>query len=188
MTVDRVLAGRRSTNAEVAATPNVAERLGIVVDYSAEFYRPYFSVSPSKRPDGRPAGWYRQTGVADCGHRFDNLSDDGLAGMDSGYSIGSAGRTFCYPCTDRLERARALLSDTIDGYLSADGRTITTWTGGRLADVVSAGSSASGWHGSAVWSVRARTEDGREFYGRNAGAGRNIRLRAVKGHRVEAGA
>lgn len=180
--------GRRRSDAEIKATPDVTARLGIVVDYSPKYFRPYNAGRSTCRPDGRFSGWYRQTGVADCGHRFDNLGEDGKASISSGYAYGESGRTFCYSCIDRLERARALTSDTIDAYLSTDSREITTRTGGRLGVVVDYWVSSSGRHGSEVWSVRARTEDGRTFYGRNGGPGSAIRLRAIKADRVEAGA
>lgn len=189
MTLQRVIDGRRSTNAEIKATPDVTARLGIVVDYSPKYFRPYNAGRSTCRPDGRFSGWYRQIGVADCGHAFDNLGEDGKASISSGYAYGESGRTFCYSCIDRLERARALTSDTIHAYLSTDSREITTWTGGRLALVLAAETNGPvGWHGSEVWSVRARTEDGRTFYGRNGGPGSAIRLRAIKSDRVEAGA
>jgi hypothetical protein len=41
----------------------------------------------------------------------------------------------CYACTDKRQTAELLTRDTFTGYISGDGRNLTTWTGGILGRI-----------------------------------------------------
>ncbi len=41
----------------------------------------------------------------------------------------------CYDCADKRQTAELLTSDRFTGYVSGDGRSLTTWTEGRLGSV-----------------------------------------------------
>ena len=68
--------------------------------------------------------------VLDCGHV---PTPD--AGAGTGYAYVPGGRKVCYGCADSLaaqEVAAAKPGDRLTFYVSTDGRTITTWSGGVL--------------------------------------------------------
>lgn len=88
-----------------------------------------------------------RTRVADCGHEY--ARPEGGTGGAAGYArladtqyVPALRRTLptdstvCYPCADSIQR-RELIDgrNQIGGYLSGDGHTITTWTGGDLMRV-----------------------------------------------------
>ncbi|URG17469.1 hypothetical protein Mbo2_099 [Rhodococcus phage Mbo2] len=134
------------------------------------------------------SGWPGRVGVADCGHVYTNLDDTGRPGISTGYATRPDGLTLCYLCADitaRLDMAAEARKDhgTVHAYVSADGRHVTTWTGGphgHLAEIISHGIGRSGWAGSEIHSWRAISADGRAWYGRNGGPGMAITLRTVK--------
>jgi hypothetical protein len=86
---------------------------------------------------------------ADCGHmtlpdlfpvpEWRDLAGTPGTGITggTGYSTDSDGFTRCYPCSDTAEREQMKTADRVFGYLSADNRSVTTWTGGILARVTS---------------------------------------------------
>ena len=71
----------------------------------------------------------------------------------------------------------------IHGYLTSDGRTVTTWEKQPLASVtLRTPVRLTRWswvHGSSIDAVRAVTADGRRWYGRGS-CGMSITLRACK--------
>lgn len=95
------------------------------------------------------------------------------------------GREVCYDCADALQREELKdRSRPFTGYLSTDGRAVTSWSGGELMTV-------TGWepckltrlsyaHGKSYRSIRARDCHGAMWYGRGS-PGIAITLRPCKG-------
>lgn len=104
----------------------------------------------------------------------------------AGYAITRAGARICYPCADATHRAEVAAlepGESFTCYLSSDGKTITTCTGGALATVtelrpVKAGGFIPRY--AALVSVHAVTPQGVHLYGRGAGKGMCITMRGCK--------
>lgn len=94
------------------------------------------------------------------------------------------GREICWACAD-AEQVAALKdrSKPAGGYLSQDGRTLTTWTGGKLGDVVRSTpvrlARWSHWHGRTIQAIRVRDVHGAMWYGRTS-PGMCVSLRPCK--------
>jgi len=116
--------------------------------------------------------------VLPCPPEKDSLVT-GYARCDDGKSL------VCYSCCDKrqVEELRDR-SKPFHAYLSGDGLTVGTWTGGKLMDVVSRWScklSRRSWaHGKDYSSVRARDVHGALWYGRGS-PGVCITMRPRKG-------
>ena len=113
----------------------------------------------------------------DCGHA---ATPQGGA---AGYARRQDGTTLCYPCADAEELAAMAQSDTFVAYVASDGREITTRSGGTLARVAGSGIGRAGF-GVRVHYWAAESADGRLWYGRSAGPGMAVILRARKSSRV----
>lgn len=128
---------------------------------------------------GDPApGWAERTLTPDCGHTVT------VSGMAAGYATDrETDRTLCYACADASERER-MAALPVGGhqlaYVSTDGRTLTTWTGGTLARVTGHSVARTGFHRSEVWRFWAVAPDGSRWFGANAGHGMAINVRRVK--------
>ncbi len=118
----------------------------------------------------------RPTHCADCSAAI--VPPPGGTGA-AGYARLPDGGAVCYPCADSRQRIEIATADRYSGYLSADGRTVTTWTGGALARVVSATRHRGGFGGE-WWSVAAGTSDGARWYGRGGGPGMFLNLRRCR--------
>ena len=70
-----------------------------------------------------------------CGH------ESTPSGCAAGYATTPSGERICYGCADAAQVADLASADArpFTGYMSSDGKTWTTWTGGKLGDVVSVG-------------------------------------------------
>lgn len=106
----------------------------------------------------------------------------------TGYAVDRAtDGLICYPCADAGQRANMLdRSGPIVAYLASDGRTVTTWTGGKLGDVVHWQSTAlpfgrrrSFWHGSSYRAIRVRDVHGAMWHGKTS-PGLCVTLRPMK--------
>lgn len=111
--------------------------------------------------------------ILDCGHapRLDS------EGIGVGYAR-LEGRTLCYSCADDWARADMRDHNSVFAYVSQDGKTVTTWTGGELARVT--------WHRSEVRYTPTGGRYERHYYnargdggwhGIGAGPGMYVRLR-----------
>ena len=108
-----------------------------------------------------------------CGHE---IRPDGLA---AGYARAHDGRVLCYTCadTEQLVTAQhARRGDIISAYVSSDGQSITTWSGGMIGRVARRG---EGWVSPSARGVYvvAKILGGPWVYGRGGGNGMCIKLR-----------
>jgi hypothetical protein len=72
------------------------------------------------------------TTILECGHE---PTPD--AGCGTGYATDrETGRRSCYACSDNLEREAMGTAERFFAYLSSDGRTVTTWSGGKLGTIL----------------------------------------------------
>lgn len=144
----------------------------------AEHYGPAEAFRPYTAPGGFECGGYARRGTADCGHEYTNVDPDGRAGISLGYAVDpDTDLSYCYGCAD--DRTRAALdalshgSGRVVAYVASDGRTLTTWRGGELARVIEhRRGRRSDW-----WKFQRGR---RTFYGRNAGPGMVVMVRAYK--------
>jgi hypothetical protein len=68
----------------------------------------------------------------DCGE-IEHVRQNG----GTGYAVLSEkDSVICYPCADEREREFLTNNERFTGYISEDGRTLTTWTGGYLGKVL----------------------------------------------------
>lgn len=128
--------------------------------------------------------------IADCGHKYER--PEGGTGP-AGYAVVRIPRTVpgqdrsimaggkvCYGCSYELELADLKVSDDVFGYLSGDGRTITTWTGDQLMTVVNRKvverCTPTGGYNS-VHYLTARDLDGFLWHGQGSGRGMSVRMR-----------
>lgn len=101
----------------------------------------------------------------------------------TGYAVCDNGaHLVCYACADKREREE--LKDTsrpFTSYVSSDGTKITTWTGGELMRITQSRPwSIFGSRWNKGVSIRAVDCHGKHWYGRGAGRGMCINLRACK--------
>lgn len=86
------------------------------------------------------------------------------------YTTGTAwtmdGREICWVCADAEQVADLLKREPVVGYLSADGKAVTTWTGGKL--------------GSVTWSRATKLT--RQSYTHNRNSYRTVNMRDVHGN------
>ena len=102
------------------------------------------------------------TALLDCGHPMTNRGD----GPGTGRAIDADGRSYCYPCAEREERARFLAADRWTAYDTGNGA-ISTWTGGTLARVTDRRIGRGGF-GSRMVYLRAVAPDGSRWHGRHS--------------------
>jgi hypothetical protein len=100
-------------------------------------------------------------------------------GIATGYGTDKDENRHCYACCENRESRAFEASDAYCCYLSSDGRTATTWTGGKLAAVTSERTTRAGYCGETVY-VRATAPNGSRWYGRGGGRGMYLRLRRYK--------
>lgn len=120
------------------------------------------------------------THCAKCGAEFKPY------GIGTGYATRDNQR-ICYACTDAEQREDMRdRSQPFVAYVSSDGRTVTTWTGGKLGDARYIGTvrltRRSYTHGATMNSYRVTDVHGGEWYGRGS-PGIAITLRPCKGSR-----
>jgi hypothetical protein len=106
--------------------------------------------------------------ILSCGHNPSPHAD---------FATGAAklpdGREICYACADAMQRADLKdRSKPFTGYVSSDGKTITTWTGGELMRVTYKSpvrlTRLSYLHGRYIYAIRATDCHGAKWYGRGS--------------------
>lgn len=102
----------------------------------------------------------------------------------SAHTTGTAklpdGREVCWECADTFQREAMRTSVQVMAYLSGDGTAITTWSGGKLADVVCKNTRRVGFHRSTRVYFNAVDTAGKRWHGTSPGPGMYARLRASK--------
>lgn len=117
----------------------------------------------------------------DCGHTV--TPDPSSIGTGQARDL-ETGETMCYPCADAREQEKIKTADVFTGYVSADGKRITTWTGGELAVITSLTHSRKIYTKSGAYRMRwvtARTPDGARWYGRSKDDADVITIRRMRG-------
>lgn len=113
----------------------------------------------------------------DCGH------PESLHGPHTtGYGTTADGRKHCYECCRAADVAAAQSTGVLYGYLSSDGRTVTTWPGLPLAAVMAEWETSAGGFArrTTITRVQARMDDGSRWHGSGPGRGMYIKLRRAK--------
>jgi hypothetical protein len=111
--------------------------------------------------------------LLNCGHEPTPTP----GGIGSGVAYAANGATLCYPCADETERAFMASSDRLLAYVSSDGKSVQTWSGGTLATITALWTIGRGFGRSTIYGVNAVAPDGSRWYGRNSGTGMRIMLR-----------
>lgn len=99
----------------------------------------------------------------DCGHlptKTDSEFTNGIARYE--------GKTACYECAANFDREAIKRGEVIVGYISQDGKSVTTWPGIPLMKVTGEWTSNSGFGGKTVY-YNAVAPDGKRYYGKNGG-------------------
>ena len=115
--------------------------------------------------------------LLDCGHA-PTVTD----GIGTGYARDAEGKRYCYECADNNQREAMARETDIYAYVSGDGKRITTWTGGHLANVTGSRmetryTPTGGYYRRYYYWAR---ENGRDWYGIGEGPGMHVRIRRVK--------
>jgi len=97
----------------------------------------------------------------------------------TGYARLGNGWRICYPCADKRQRRELEASRQFCAYLSSDGRTVTTWTGGTLARVTAETPCRHNMAGT-MYAIHGVPPEGTEFHGRGLGRGMLLRLRRCR--------
>lgn len=106
-----------------------------------------------------------------CGHEpspHSNIS------VSTGTAHLPDGREVCWECADAWQRDQMRASDRLDAYLTGDGATIATWSGGKLAHVTSKVTARRVY-------LRAIDDTGKRWHGTSPGPGMYARMRATRG-------
>ena len=113
-----------------------------------------------------------KTNCALCGKAFP-IHPPGYCG-GAGYAKTADGKLICYACADaqQIDDMRDR-SSGFCAYLSSDCKTVTTWTGGKLGDVVS---SQDGGQWASIKSVRVKDVHGAMWRAPRGQAGMIIHL------------
>ena len=102
-------------------------------------------------------------------------------GITFNYAQDHAGNVYSDEGVDIRERRELLdRSRPFGCYISGDGKHATGWKGNILGTVIAHSSARNGWASSEIHYWRVRDVHGHEWYGRNAGTGMFIALRATK--------
>lgn len=126
--------------------------------------------------------WEHANKACDCGHLPTPTEH---LGTGQARMTGTDDRTICYDCADAMTRcdiAQSKSGDRITLYISSDGNTVTTWTGGRMMRILGWGARhpwSNGYDGPRYY-VRAIDNDGCVWYGTGAN-GMYANLRKAKG-------
>ena len=113
---------------------------------------------------------------ADCGHEI--VSN----GFSTGYATSrSTGQTLCYPCANEAQRADMISAQSFMAYLSSDGSTVTSWSGGKLGTVLrETVRKGVGFSPDGRTYLRVIDCRGKQWHGNGPGRGMYVRLRASK--------
>jgi hypothetical protein len=113
----------------------------------------------------------------DCGHK-----PTPRTGIGTGYATTDDNRLVCYDCANSHELYRMNAADNFMGYLSSDGKNITTWTGFKLATVTHSRVRSNGGFAASSTRVYFNAVDamGNRWYGSGPGGGMYCRIHRRK--------
>jgi hypothetical protein len=113
-----------------------------------------------------------QTWCVECGGAFV------ATGICTGYATTQGGARICYACADAAQHEEMRTAQSMFAYLSSDGRTISTWTGGALARVTSEHTQrvGFGFRPSRTY-LQAIAPDGSRWHGTSPGRGMFCRMK-----------
>jgi hypothetical protein len=114
--------------------------------------------------------------ILDCGHTATPTE----TGLGTGVAHATDGKTLCYECADKAQRADLATSKTFTAYLSSDGKHLTTWSGGILATILYSWERRVGFHGSKRTYFNAVDATGKHWHGTSPGRNMYARMRATK--------
>lgn len=120
--------------------------------------------------------------ILSCGHKPSPHSEHTTG--TTGTAHTPDGREICCQCAD-AEQVEALKDRTkpVGAYLAGDGRTVTTWTGGKLGTVTASSTVRlarwSAFHGRTMQAIRVRDVHGNMWHGRTS-PGMSVNLRPCK--------
>jgi hypothetical protein len=87
----------------------------------------------------------------------------------------------CWDCADEHVRSQMRLGAPVGAYLSGDGKTIQTWSGGKLADVTESVERRCGGFARGVTRIYWKASgEGRTWHGSTAGRNIVTTMRATK--------
>jgi hypothetical protein len=119
--------------------------------------------------------------MLDCGHWSEPslvMDPNGGIGGAAGYATTADGRRICYADADAAQRDELRTAARFTAYLSGDGKTVTTWSGGTLGRVTAQ------WESKRARKTYVRVTDvhGGTWSGQGpAESGTYVSLRRVKG-------
>jgi hypothetical protein len=121
---------------------------------------------PDMHPTEKP--WHGVERPLSCGHE---PTPQPPGGIGTGYAITAEGAHICYSCADERSLADVAAASPGDRapvalYLASDGRTITTWSGGKVMTLASKGNRHN--FSRERFYLTARDAQGRTWYGTGA--------------------
>lgn len=116
----------------------------------------------------------RDNRILDCGHKPSPHSD-----CTTGTAHTQDGREICWECSYQQELKAMSQSDRYSGYISEDGKQITTWPGQTLATITYLHTGNHNMAGKMTY-FRAVAKDGSHWHGRGHGLGMLCHLRRSK--------
>jgi hypothetical protein len=123
---------------------------------------------PNPHPTQEPARGYDIERPLSCGH---GPTPQPPGSLGTGYAITAEGAYICYSCADErtlADIAAASPGDRVPAalYLASDGRTITTWSGGKVMTLASKGNRHN--FSRERFYLTARDAQGRTWHGTGA--------------------
>jgi hypothetical protein len=120
-----------------------------------------------------------ETLVLSCGHR-PSPHDSHTTGTARIPMEGGARAEVCWSCADDHIRGLMRSGAMVVGYLSEDGKSLTSWSGGKLADVTGIVERRGVGFGGGTRTYWSAIGEGRKWYGSSTGRGMVTTMRARK--------
>lgn len=87
-------------------------------------------------------------------------------GLGTGYAAMPNGDKVCHPCADEIQREELKTAQKYSVYVGKG--IVTTWTGGKLGDIVNSWSVGHNWGGTGI-AYTIKDIHGQHWYGRHVG-------------------
>lgn len=111
----------------------------------------------------------------DCGSVLVPMTDG-----PTGIAYTAANEPMCYPCADKRQIAQLTERAPMLVYMSSDERTLTTWTGGKLATITRVRKARNNFGGTLRYYFRATDVHGAAWHGTSPGPNMFARMRPSK--------